>query len=469
MKAEVARKRQKSKRTTKKSRRQPKQRSARRTLRDAIDCFVPENMLAKLSKHGNTSWEFFPLVVAGLFWSWSNERCVTDRYWAARRTVSHWVKGAFVAQTYQGFIKSLTRHHAVLVALLVKHLQQLMVKIAGPYQRVEGFVAFAVDGTKVATPWTVANEKKLGKRGRKPKGKKCSRKQIDLRPQLTLTLLWHMGLQLPWAWKHGGLAEGERTQFRTLLSSLPPEALIVADAGFSGYDLWREILGGQRHFLIRVGANVELLHGLYPDSALEQQGNIVYLWPQNKQDKGEPPLCLRLIEQRDGKQSMYLVTSILDSEKLTDVQVSRLYSKRWGIECSFRGIKQTLQRSKMRSYTPEHAACELDWSLLSTWLLELLAKRELIAKQKDPTTYSTAKADRILRRALHGPNHGLDLDVAQFESATKDPDRKKTNKKARHDQRKKREKPPGNPSRKTATQSQRQAAQALGEPIALAA
>ena len=444
-------------------------RSGRGTLRQAIDKFVPESIFAGLPKHGNASWDFFTLVLMGFFWGWSNAPYLIDRYVAACRAIGHWLPGAFVASSYQGFVKALTTHRVMLVDLVAQQLRSMMLRIAGRYTTVEGFLAFAVDGTKVEAPWTAANEEKLGKSGRKPKGKKCQRKETDLRPQLTLTLLWHMGLQLPWAWKHGGLPDGERNQFRALLNLLPPLALIVADAGFTGYELWREIIEGQRNFLIRVGANVELLLELFPGSRIDRRDDIVYLWPKGKQTKGERPLKLRLIKLKRGKQTVYLVTSILGAKKLTEAQASILYSKRWGVECTFRAFKQTLQRRKMKSYTPEHAACELDWSLMSMWLLGLLAKQELIAADKDPAGFSTANAARLLRRELYGDTHGLDLDMALFASAVKDSYQRKSSKKARHDQRKKREKPPAAPKIIRATRQQRKAAKALEVVVALAA
>ena len=464
----AARKSQKGKRNeTRKTKRA--KRSARGTLRQAIAKFVPERIFAGLSKHGNTNWEFFTLALVALFWAWSNHTHLVDRYDAACQATAHWLPGAFCATSYQGFVKALTTHNDVLVEFMAKQLRTMMLQIAGPHEKVAGFAAFAVDGSKVEAPWTRANEAKLGKRGRKPKGEKCQRKETDLRPQLTLTLLWHMGLQLPWAWKHGGLDEGERTQFRAMLGLLPKRALIVADAGFVGYDLWREIITSRRGFLIRVGANVELLEKLFPGMEIERSGDIVYLWPKGKQDKGQPPMRLRRIQLRKGKRTIHLVTSILDAGKLNDEQASILYSNRWGVECTFRALKQTLERRKMKSYTPDHAACELDWSLLSMWLLGLFAKQELIAAGEDPSSFSTANAARLLRKELYGVSGGLDLDMSRFQYAVKDSYRRKSSKKARHDQRKKRDKPPGAPRIVRATHSQRKAAKRLREVVAMVA
>lgn len=464
----AARKRQR--RNKRKARHFDRRRNRRRqrTLRQAIRAFLPQCIFANLPLHGNGQWSMFALTLVALFWAWSSESTLGDRLDVARMTAERWLPGAYLATSYLGFIKALARHNADLVKLVTKQLQLAMQRLAADHWKVAGYAAFAVDGSKVEACWTQANEAKLGKKGRKPKGK-CRRRETDLRPQLTLTLLWHLGMQLPWTWRHGGLEEGERTQFLGLLDTLPKGALIIADAGFVGYLLWRVILESDRHFLIRVGANVELLTELCPGATIERQGNIVYLWPKDKREKREPPLQLRLILLRQRGQTIHLVTSILDPAKLTDEQAALLYAKRWSVECAFRGLKQTFERRKMRSHRPEHAACELDWSLIGLWLVGLLAKQELIAVGESPTRMSLAGAVRRLRRGLRGPLFGCDFEVAELRFAVTDQYQRNSKKNARHDPRQKRTKPPGAPRIHRASAAQRRAAKEFAQPIHAAA
>ena len=71
----------------------------------------------------------------------------------------------------------------------------------------------AVDGSRVSTPRTKANENafraanygksksaKYRKKKSKNKRKKNRTKAETVTPQIWLTLLWHMGLRLPWCW-----------------------------------------------------------------------------------------------------------------------------------------------------------------------------------------------------------------------------------------------------------------------------
>ena len=72
----------------------------------------------------------------------------------------------------------------------------------------------------------------------------------DGMPLLSLTSILHLGLGLPWAFRVGPGTDSERAHLRDMIDELPTGSLLVADAGFIGYDLCRELLARQRHFLL---------------------------------------------------------------------------------------------------------------------------------------------------------------------------------------------------------------------------
>ena len=74
-----------------------------------------------------------------------------------------------------------------------------MVQVAGPYWQVGGWVAVAVDGSRIDLPRSEANEWAFGCAGKK---------KTNL--QAWITTLWHTGLGLPWAWKIGKADASER-------------------------------------------------------------------------------------------------------------------------------------------------------------------------------------------------------------------------------------------------------------------
>lgn len=218
-------------------------------------------------------------------------------------------------------------------------------------------------------------------------------------PLVSLTTLYHLRLGLPWALRVGPGTDSERAHLRDMANELPSGSLLVADAGFIGYDLCRSLLARKQHFLLRVGGNIHLLSKL--GYRLKVRGRTVYLWPVDQQNKNQPPLQLRLIVVKDDdKQPVYLVTSVLDPEALSDREASELYALRWGIEVFYRTTKQTLERHTLRSRTPENCYLELTWAVLGVWLLELMTVRQLVGAGHDPREASPAQARTMVRRVM---------------------------------------------------------------------
>jgi hypothetical protein len=162
-------------------------------------------------------------------------------------------------------------------------------------------------------------------------------------PQLFVTTLYHMGLGVPWDFRIGPGTASERRHLEVMLPALPPQSLVVADAGFSGYDFYRRLLASGQHFLLRVGSNVHLLENL---GYVTWEGrDTVYLWPEKHWD--EPPVVLRLLCRRDGRQTMYLVTDVRDAEALSEKSAGILYERRWGWRSS---IGRSSKRSRSGGY-----------------------------------------------------------------------------------------------------------------------
>src|SRR5207249_625934 len=155
---------------------------------------------------------------------------------------------------------------------------------------------------RIDVPRTAANERAFAPRccrtRRRGRRRRADEKKVAA-PHLALTLLWHLGSGLPWSWRQSSSQMGERAHLLDMLPALPERALLVADAGFVGYDFWEALLTAGHDFVIRVGANVTLLRrlGYYRES----QGR-VYLWPDSKRDRGRPPLVLRLVVAAGGRQ-----------------------------------------------------------------------------------------------------------------------------------------------------------------------
>jgi hypothetical protein len=389
------------------------------------------------------------LVFVAILMSWDEGPTQLRRFAHARKAVTAmFPTRRSVGKTYQGFIKRLLAFHEQLLASAAQHLRGVLQQLAGRFWLREGWLAFAIDGSRIECPRTVANEAAFGHAGKKGCG-----------PQMWLTTLWHMGTGLPWAWRQGRSDESERQHLRQMLHLLPANALVVGDAGFVGYELLEAILAQGRSFLVRIGGNVRLLKEL---GWVKRYGqDTVFLWPQKF--RRQAPMILRLIQLRRGDKQVYLLTN-LSAQALTPRQAAVLYAMRWGIEVFYRSLKQTLEHRSMRSAAPAQAQAELAWSIVGLQLMGLMSVRELIAQGSDPLDWSVSATRDLIRHAMQGRSHrrlsakGWKKRLA---ACRKDGYVRRASKKSRDWPDRKPERPPGPPKIRTASQKEVQQAQGL--------
>jgi DDE family transposase len=428
-----------------------KQREAKRPqtqaelLKGALEWFSKDCSFADLGWHGNIAWNAMELVALAVLWSWSDQSTLTGAFAHARQLADDMFGHAAVS-SYQGLTGALRMHTEPLLLRLWTHLQTLMEKVGGEYWRIGRWLPLAVDGSRVTTPRTEKNERSFsipnyghGRRAQrrsKWKNKKRRSKPISeaVKPQIWLTLVWHMGLKLPWCWRTGPSTASERGHVTEMLSlfNFPENTLLCGDAGFVGYDFWKSILDHGHSFLIRVGGNVRLLKKL--GSARERAG-LVYLWPDNVARKKQPPLVLRLITLQGPRGKVYLVTNVLSERALSTRQAAQLYRLRWGVELQFRTLKQTFRRSKLRSRTPENAVVELHWSLVGLSLVQLFAVKEQMRVDSPPAQSSVALALTAIQDAMRNWSREVSNPRAlarRLREATKDTYQRNRSKKARY-------------------------------------
>lgn len=368
--------------------------------------------------------------------SWDEGQTLAARFdhacMAAHDVHRHWRLG----ESYSGFTQALQRETPRLLAAITDRFRRQMRAMPDRAWRFGGWVAFAVDGSRVEAPHTAANETDLGCAGRNKTA-----------PQVYLTTVWHLGLGLPWDFRVGPGTASERHHALDMIPGLPERALLVADAGFISYELCRKLVRGGRSLLVRVGSNMRLLEqlGYYR----KERGGIVYFWPTKRQANGrDKPLVLRLIRLKHGRQMVYLVTNVLDRRQMSNRLAWRLYKARWGEEVFFRSYKQTLQRRTLKSRTAATALAECQWTVLGLWVLGLLTVSRIVATRGNPRAWSVARSRDLVRQALRnerprrGPRRPLRESLTQ---ALIDDYPRRGDKTARNYPRKKQEKPPGPP------------------------
>jgi hypothetical protein len=422
--------------------------SYRHGLKDAIGKWFPAQFFSRWSVTARSKWTPQRLFWLAILMVWSAEKTLQARFEETRQVLRSVFPKWSLGRSYTGWYEAQLKWLTPLEPALSKRLREQMQATAGRRWQREGWCAFAADGSRVECPRTESNEKKLGCAGRKKTG-----------PQLFVTTLWHMGTGVPWDFRIGPGTASERRHLEDMVPDLPRRSLLVADASFTGYDLYLRILAAQQNFLLRVGANVHLLRKL--GYVKHEGGNIVYLWPETQRQ--QPPVVLRLIERRQGKK-MYLVTNVLDKRALSEQSVAVLYEMRWGIEVFYRSLKQTLQRRRMLSHTPEAARCELIWAMFGMWLLAWMSVAKILARGGDPLSWSATLARKrvrqSMRRALTRRHQDQDL-MSDLAWAIQDGYVRSGSKKARNWPHKKTEAPPGNPIIQLANTEQRRAIQRL--------
>lgn len=358
-------------------------------MRKLFTWLLPVNRIFhEMKRHGKTTWTPVTLVCLALCWSWAEQKYVTDAFDYG----SDWCRSladGTVMSTYQGMMYALERHTETLMKILWQVVHSRMKEIGGEHWETEGWVVIAFDGSRDATPRTKANEAAFcapnhgkGKTAkyRQKKTKDMRRrnneknKPASPRPNVWITLMWHVGMRLPWMWRLGPSNSSERADVMAMLDEgeFPENTLFCGDAGFVGYELWSAMVSKGHHFVVRVGANVSLLTEM-ADSSLEKGTMTVISWPQQAMKAGKPPLRLRLVKVRVGKTWMWLLTSVLNKNRLSHEQLRNIYKLRWGIEVEFRGLKQTLDKAELRCRTEVRVRTELHWSLMGMTVAELFA------------------------------------------------------------------------------------------------
>ena len=464
--------------------RTPKPKTNSEQLRSLLEWLLPgDGIFAELKLHGNTTWLPRCLVSLAVCWGWAETRNVTDAFTHAVEwcgTMGH----VSLPATYQGFMRALVRWTDSLMPILWRVMHQRMEQIAGSFWEIRGWVPIAFDGSRSTAPRTKSNEKAFcaknygkGKtakyRKKKTKGmrraKNTKNKPQAQEPQAWITLMWHMAVRLPWAWRLGPSNSSERRHVMAMLDDeeFPENTLFCGDAGFVGYPLWDRIISRGYHFLVRVGANVQLL-SKSADFQLHNGGRVL-CWPKAAMNAGKTPLELRLVRAKIGKTSVWMLTSVLSASKLSKKDIVRLYKKRWGIEVEFRGLKQTLDCAKLRCHDSRRLLAELNWSIMAMTLAELFALREQLAPSGSrsssenppghPEKRSLANTMRALRHALNHQSEVPERDKAlpyRLRHAVTDSHKRKSSKRARYRLKNSDKKPLGDPKIRKLTTTEKE-------------
>lgn len=348
------------------------------------------------SKRRSSRWNTQPLVLVLLLMTWCCGDSQPERFETAKAfCVVCMAKRRRPGQTIQGFHKALALLPMRVLRVIAGGIRKVLALRLASRWFDHGFIGMGCDGSRVECPRSAELERHLGQAGKDRTA-----------PSLWLTVLVHLRLGVPWAWRIGKGTASERSHLLQMLELLPKAALLIADAGYFGFDLARQLVQAKVSFLLRMSSNVKLYTREKVVLDRFREG-LVYYFPAHK-SKEASPLCLRLIRvrARKKKNDVWLLTNVLDSKRLSVTMAATFYRWRWENEGQFRAYKRTLMKVKMVSRTVRLVHREAEGALLSMQLM--LAQGALAMPQrKSPDSSEPVCSPRKILLAIREELKGL--------------------------------------------------------------
>ena len=384
-------------------------------------------------------WDIHPLLYVLILCSWCCGDSLPERFEVARGFyVFTCPKKRRPGTTFSGFEKAVAKLPMSVLRRVAATVRERMVRVFGEQWLHEGFVPLGCDGSRQECPRSEELERRLGTFGKD-----------GAAPMLWNTSIVHLRLGIPWCWWWGrGGKASERSHLQQMIPWLPFNALLIADAGYVGYQLMRSLIIANVCFLIRMSSHATFY--TLEEQQLDQfcEG-IVYYWPQKIRAKGEPPLRGRLICVRDKRRKVdvWLFTNVEDRQRLSVEAAGKFYSWRWECEGFFRSYKRTMKMMKLSGRTIRTVHREAEASMIAVQLMLCLGSQAVAAKASNKGTAAVASPRKVLlaiRSAMRGKDAGSKYSK-QIALATRDSRQRVTHKEQRKWPRRKTHQPPSPP------------------------
>jgi hypothetical protein len=201
----------------------------------------------------------------------------------------------------------------------------------------------------------------------------------------------------------GAYTEAETALLRQLLPALKPNDLLIADRFFASayaYILYRAV---GAHFITRVHQRLNI-QALRPLRVFSNADFIVDLpmGPKHRRLFPELPTAIRVrlirvtIRGRDGMETLWLATSLLDAHTYPAAEIAQLYAERWSVETLFREFKVNLSADVLRSKTANGIRKEVMARIVALNVLRVLMLEAAIQSGVDPRRISFVQTLRTV-------------------------------------------------------------------------
>jgi hypothetical protein len=362
------------------------------------EVFRQAHQAAGRPKRSDVRWTLHPLLMVLVLSCWAASDKHEERFEAARAFyVSRIAPGRRrPGETFEGYLLALMRLPCFVLRAVACALRGRLAAVFRSVWQVDGFIPFGCDGTRLACPRTAELEQRLSQDD-----------SSDTPPQVWVTAVVHLPLGLLWSWFIGKADASERQHLLRLLPTLPVGSMVITDAGYQGYELAAAMMAAAGvSFLMRVSSQTTL----YLDPFATEQVDLpkwvdgeVYWWTKEARSKNLPPVRLRLlrVSSSTGKSEVWMVSNVLQQQKLSLESASRFYRMRWENEGFFRTYKRAMNKVKLSSRTVKLIHREVEGSLLAVQLLLAMGAWAVAKVDGDNKAVSSPAAVlREIRREL---------------------------------------------------------------------
>jgi hypothetical protein len=282
-------------------------------------------------------------------------------------------------------------------------LKKLYEAVVGPIalQRTKGawygkWRLVSLDGSTLDVADTADNDNAFGRPG--------SGRGTSAFPKVRFVALLECGTHVLWGAQVDKYATGEVTLAHTVVESLRPGMLCLADRLFFSYKLWQKAASTGADLLWRVKRDMRLdMERRLPDGSYLSH---VYATSSDRRDRRNG-IAVRVIEYRlEGvkeSESLYrLMTTILDHTQAPAQALAALYHERWEIETSLDELKTHLRGAQivLRSKTPELVKQEFFGLLMTHFAIRNLMHEAALKADEDPDRLSFLHTVRVVQRRL---------------------------------------------------------------------
>jgi hypothetical protein len=254
----------------------------------------------------------------------------------------------------------------------------------------------AIDGTTLDVADTAVNDEFFGRPGVN-KGEKSAF------PQARMVALAECSTHAIFDAEIGPYTTSELAMSKALVDRLEPGMVLLADRGFTGFDLWRQGVATGADLIWRAKSNVK-------PSRIETLADGSWLAEMRRKNAelGGEHVVIRVVEYSidDGSGTelgpFRLFTTLLDPAEVSAVELADSYRQRWEIESAFGELKTHQRGSKvvLRSKSPALVEQEIWGHLCCHFAIRTLMFEAAHHGGVDPDRVSFTAALNISRRSL---------------------------------------------------------------------